>query len=86
MPLAAIGMTELFKFTGFLIRRNEIYQLNAYTENKFWKIKYNERDVKVFNDCNRLIMYFYPIFIIIVYTIPTQYTLLPIRGKFMIIN
>ncbi|XP_057341249.1 odorant receptor 13a-like isoform X1 [Microplitis mediator] len=79
MPLAAVGMTELFKFTGFLIRRNEIIQLNAYTENKFWKIKYNDRDIKVLNDCNRLIMSFYPIFIGIVYTIPTQYTLLPIR-------
>nr|AQN78432.1 olfactory receptor 30 [Meteorus pulchricornis] len=53
IPNTFTAGNELIKLLKFVVNRDEVMNFNAYTEKTFWKAKYDEKEYKILNECNR---------------------------------
>ncbi|XP_044004066.1 odorant receptor 67c-like [Aphidius gifuensis] len=54
IPVTVSIIQELFKMITFTINRGEVQSLNKYTEETFWKSKYDESEILILKKCNKV--------------------------------
>ncbi|XP_043482412.1 odorant receptor 13a-like [Leptopilina heterotoma] len=53
-PCASVVFSTLGQLATFVYHRNEVLNFNSYTEETFWKIQYNNRDMIILKKCNQI--------------------------------
>lgn len=68
----------------FIINRDEIRDLNAFTESIFWKSKYDDDALKIFDHYNKSAMKGIIAYFSLALTIVLVYLTIPITGKYLL--
>lgn len=81
IPVTVSIIQELFKMITFTINRGEVQSLNKYTEETFWKTKYDESEIFILEKCNKVCIVSCGIFFFLVLAIAIHYITIPMLGK-----
>ncbi|KAF7995020.1 hypothetical protein HCN44_004492 [Aphidius gifuensis] len=77
IPVTVSIIQELFKMITFTINRGEVQSLNKYTEETFWKSKYDESEILILKKCNKVCIVSCGIFFFLVLAIAIHYITIP---------
>lgn len=80
-PCTITVLTELLKLSIFLYNRQKVMELNAFTENTFWKKNYGLMDLKILNKCNERTIRINVILAILMQIIAWHYLSIPMVGE-----
>ncbi|XP_051175945.1 odorant receptor 13a-like [Leptopilina boulardi] len=77
-PCASVVFSTLGQLLSFVYSRNEVLNFNSYTEETFWKIKYNNKDLFILKKCNKICIFSCLGLTILLQIIAWHYVTLPI--------
>nr|UEN71215.1 olfactory receptor 32 [Gregopimpla kuwanae] len=76
-PCTITVMLELLKLLLFVYNRRNVMDFNAFTENTFWKIKYEIVDMTILNECNKKTMVMNGVLALLMQVIAWHYLSIP---------